>query len=110
MGADFRVAYQEISTLRARLPDHTTIVALSAKIVPGRQYAACIRALGLKFKNFHLEKRDCEHRNIDLIIRPIPFITPTNEFAIWTGLVPTLFSKASESIKRLLFIQGIDDG
>jgi len=28
-GADFRTAYQEISTLRARLPDHTATVALS---------------------------------------------------------------------------------
>jgi len=72
-GADFRVAHQEISTLQARLPDHTAIVALSAAIEPGRQYEACIRALGLKFKNFHLEKRDCERRNVDLIIRPILF-------------------------------------
>jgi len=28
-GADVRVAYQEISTLRERLPDHTATIALS---------------------------------------------------------------------------------
>jgi len=66
-GADFRVAYQEISTPCARIPDHAAIVALSATFEPGRQYEACIHALRLKFKNFHLEKRDCERRNVDLI-------------------------------------------
>ena len=68
LGADFRVAYQEILTLCARIPDHAAIVALSVTIKPGRQYEACIRALRFKFNNFHLEKRDCECQNVDLII------------------------------------------
>jgi len=95
-GENFRVAYQEISTLRARLLDHTAIVALSATIEPGRrdQYGACIRALGLRFKNFHLKKRDCERRNVDLTVRPILFITSTNDFCDLDSPRPNIIFKS----------------
>ncbi|KAK7041262.1 hypothetical protein R3P38DRAFT_2497600, partial [Favolaschia claudopus] len=86
-GADFRKGFQVIPTMRARLPDHTTFVGLSATIEPGRQYAACVRLMGFR-PGFHLEKRDCERRNIALIVRVIKYTSSGLVFLDLDFLVP----------------------
>ncbi|KAI0055298.1 P-loop containing nucleoside triphosphate hydrolase protein [Artomyces pyxidatus] len=70
-GVGFRPLYLDIWSLRARAPPHHVMVALSASVEPGRQMAAIMTALGFDKDRYHLEKRDCERRNVDLIFRVI---------------------------------------
>ncbi|KAJ7494343.1 P-loop containing nucleoside triphosphate hydrolase protein [Mycena galericulata] len=106
---DFRKDFQDIPTMRVRLPDHTTFVGLSASIEPGRQYESCVKLMGFR-PGFHLEKRDCERRNVALIVRPIKYTTSGLEFRDLDWLVQAIIEKLSNTPKRLVFMQEIDGG
>ncbi|KAJ7090180.1 P-loop containing nucleoside triphosphate hydrolase protein, partial [Mycena belliarum] len=67
-GVEFRVEFQDIPTMRAWLPPHTTFVGLSATIEPGRQFGSCLKLMAFQ-PGFHLEKQDCERRDITMIVR-----------------------------------------
>ncbi|KAJ7448750.1 P-loop containing nucleoside triphosphate hydrolase protein, partial [Mycena latifolia] len=108
-GIDFRKDFQDIPTMRPRLPDHTTFVGLSASIEPGRQFNSCIKLMGFR-PGFHLEKRDCERRNVSPIVRPIKYTTSGLEFRDVGWLVPSTITKASDIGKHLVFVQQIDQG
>ncbi|KII90408.1 hypothetical protein PLICRDRAFT_60924, partial [Plicaturopsis crispa FD-325 SS-3] len=44
-GADFRPCFKDIWSVRARSPDHTAMVGMSASVMPGRQTDAILRSL-----------------------------------------------------------------
>ena len=67
-GADFRVAYQEISTPCARIPDHAAIFALSATFDPRRQIRGMHPRFEAQIQEFPSREAHCERRNVDLII------------------------------------------
>ncbi|KAK6987694.1 hypothetical protein R3P38DRAFT_3332499 [Favolaschia claudopus] len=108
-GVEFRKDFQDIATMRARLPDHTTFVGLSASIEPGRQYEACVKLMGFR-PGFHLEKQDCERRNVALIVRVIKHTSSGLIFLDLDFLVPPGILKASDAPKYLVFVQTIDQG
>lgn len=109
-GMDFRTSYQEVSTMRARLPSHTVFVGLSASIEPGQQFDSCIRAMGMQPKRYHLEKRDCERKNVALVLRPIKFASSTYDFRNLDWLIPSTITKAYDVPKRVVFCQSIELG
>ncbi|KAJ7201810.1 P-loop containing nucleoside triphosphate hydrolase protein [Mycena pura] len=106
---DFRKDFQDIPTMRVRLPDHTTFVGLSASIEPGRQYEACVKLMGFR-PGFHLEKQDCERHNVALMMRRILYTSSGLEFHDLDWLVPLWITKASDVPKYLLFVQSIEQG
>ncbi|KAJ7230880.1 P-loop containing nucleoside triphosphate hydrolase protein [Mycena rebaudengoi] len=108
-GVDFRKDFQYISNMRAHLPEHTVFLALSASVEPGRQYDACIKLMGFG-PNFHLEKRDCERRNVSMIVRQIEFTHSGHEFRDFDWTIPADLEKASDAPKMLGFCQAIDLG
>ncbi|KAJ7212960.1 P-loop containing nucleoside triphosphate hydrolase protein [Mycena pura] len=108
-GVEFRTDFQDIPTMRARLPDHTTYVALSASIEPGRQYDNCVKLMGFR-PGFHLEKQDCERYNVALIVRRIKYTSSGLEFRDLDWLVSLDLTKASDALKYLLFVQSIEQG
>ncbi|KAJ7469480.1 hypothetical protein FB451DRAFT_1400342 [Mycena latifolia] len=87
-GADFRKEFQDITSMRARLPEHTTFVGLSASIEAGY----------------------CEWRNVAMFVRPIKYATSGLEFRDVDWLVPPDVQKPSDVPERLLFMQSIDGG
>ncbi|KAJ7259741.1 P-loop containing nucleoside triphosphate hydrolase protein [Mycena rebaudengoi] len=108
-GVDFRKDFQYISNMRAHLPEHTVFLALSASVEPGRQYDACVKLMGFG-PNFHLEKRDCERRNVSMIVRQIEFTHSGHEFRDFDWTIPADLEKASDAPKMLGFCQAIDLG
>lgn len=109
-GVDFRTAYQDISTMRARLPMHTVFVALSASVEPGRQFESCLTTMGFRQGRYHLEKRDCERHNVALVMRTINYTSSTYEFRDLDWLIPETLTKASDVLKRIVFCQAIELG
>jgi superfamily II DNA helicase RecQ len=61
--------YETLFTMRARLPEWTIFVGLTAMLEPGKQTNTIIRLVA----NFHFEKRDGERHNVDFIIREIKY-------------------------------------
>ncbi|KAJ7143536.1 P-loop containing nucleoside triphosphate hydrolase protein, partial [Mycena crocata] len=108
-GVDFRKDYQDIPTMRARLPNHVVFVGMSASLEPGRQYASCVKLMGFR-PNFWLDKGDCERHNVAIFVRPIKYTTSGVEFRDVDWLVPPTITLAADEIKRLVFIQPIDMG
>ncbi|KAJ7619941.1 P-loop containing nucleoside triphosphate hydrolase protein, partial [Mycena polygramma] len=108
-GVEFRKEFQDISTMRARLPEHTVFVGLSATIEPGRQFGSCAKLMAFQ-PGFHLEKQDCERRNVALIVRPIKYTSSGLEFRDLDWTVPPNLTKASDVAKLLIFVQTIDGG
>jgi len=70
-GADFRKAYRQIDMVVPHLPVWTSILGLTASLEPGRQTETVISSLGVRKDSFHLDRRDCERHNIDIIVRSI---------------------------------------
>jgi len=58
--------------MRARLPEGTVFIGLTATLKPGVEMDMVIRSVGFK-DSFHFEKRDCERHNVDLIIHEIKY-------------------------------------
>ncbi|KAJ7083314.1 hypothetical protein B0H15DRAFT_802794 [Mycena belliarum] len=108
-GVEFRVEFQDIPTMRAWLPPHTTFVGLSATIEPGRQFGSCTKLMAFQ-PGFHVEKQDCEHRDITMIVRPIKYTSSGLEFRDLDWTVPLDLTKASDVAKLLIFVQSIDGG
>ncbi|KAK6984416.1 P-loop containing nucleoside triphosphate hydrolase protein [Favolaschia claudopus] len=59
---------------------------------------------------FHLEKQDCERRNVALIVRVIKHTSSGLIFLDLDFLVPPGIFKASDAPKYLVFVQTIDQG
>ncbi|KAJ6455987.1 P-loop containing nucleoside triphosphate hydrolase protein, partial [Mycena vitilis] len=108
-GVEFRTDFQDIPTMRARLPDHVTFAGLSASVEPGRQYDSCVKLMGFR-PGFHLEKQDCERHNVALIVRRIKYTSSGLEFRDLDWLVSLDLTKASDAEKYLLFVQSIEQG
>ncbi|KAF8175498.1 hypothetical protein K438DRAFT_1608608 [Mycena galopus ATCC 62051] len=108
-GVEFRKDFQDIPTMRARLPGHTTFVSLSVSIEPGCQYEACVKLMGFR-PGFHLEKQDCERRNVALVMRVIKYTSSGLVFLDLDFLVPPWITKALDVEKYLLFVQSIEQG
>ena len=81
-GPEFRPLYAMLATMRARLPEWTVFVGLTATLEPGCETDAVIQSVGFN-DSFHFEKRDCECHNVDLIIREIgyPYMAYEHVFA-----------------------------
>ncbi|KAK7026541.1 P-loop containing nucleoside triphosphate hydrolase protein [Favolaschia claudopus] len=59
---------------------------------------------------FHLEKQDCERRNVALIVRVIRYTSSGLVFLDLEFLVPPGITKASDVPKYLVFVQSIEQG
>ena len=105
----FRTLYKTLFTMRAQLPEWTVFVGLTATLEPGLETDMVIRSVGFK-SNFHFEKRDCERRNIDLIIREIKYHCTGYEFHDLDWLIPPDLTKASDLPKRLVYCETIKMG
>jgi superfamily II DNA or RNA helicase len=108
-GPEFRTLYETLFTMRARLPEWTVFVGLTATLEPGLETDTVIRSVGFK-SNFHFEKRDCERRNVDLIIREIKYPCTGYEFHDLDWLIPPDLTKASDLPKRLVYCETIEMG
>ncbi|KAJ7588079.1 P-loop containing nucleoside triphosphate hydrolase protein [Mycena floridula] len=109
-GAEFRQAYSDLGTLRARLPDHCTFVALSATVEPGQQLKRIISSLGFREGHYHLEKRDCERHNVNLTIRVFQHSSTGFQFRDLDWLIPLDLKSASEILKTILYTDTIELG
>ena len=54
-GPEFRAVYETLFTMRARLPEWTVFVGLTATLEQGEQTDTIIKSVGLN-ANFHFEK------------------------------------------------------
>ncbi|TFY76799.1 hypothetical protein EWM64_g7210 [Hericium alpestre] len=70
-GADFRPLYEDIWSIRPCGPEHLTVVALSASVEPEGQTRHILQHLGFTEGTYHMDQRDCEHRNMDLVFRTV---------------------------------------
>jgi superfamily II DNA helicase RecQ len=87
-GAQFRVSYRTIWTLKVCAPDYTATVAISGSVEEGQQTESIIKAIGFRPGAFHLEKRDCERKNISLIFRDIKYPCRGHQFRDLDWLIP----------------------
>ncbi|KAJ7081405.1 P-loop containing nucleoside triphosphate hydrolase protein [Mycena belliarum] len=108
-GVEFRKDFQDISTMRARLPEHTVFVGLSATVEPGRQFQSCVNLMGFQ-PDFHLHKGDCERHNVAMFIRPIKYTTSGLVFYDLDWVIPADVRRACDVPKRLIFVQTIEQG
>jgi superfamily II DNA helicase RecQ len=108
-GPEFRPLYETLFTMRARLPEWTVFVGLTATLEPRPETDTIIRSVGFK-SNFHFERRDCERHNVDLIIREIKFPCTGHEFRDLDWLVPSNLTRASDLLKRLVYCETIEMG
>jgi hypothetical protein len=76
---------------------------------PGLETDTVIRSVGFKL-NFHFEKHDCEHRNVDFIIREIKYPCTRYEFHDLDWLIPPDLTKAFDLPKRLVYCETIEMG
>lgn len=104
------MAYKALWTIKSRQPDHTSILALTATCEPGRQLNNIIHSIGLRSGSFHLEKRDCERKNVSVTFRTIKYPFSGYKFRDLDWLVSSLVLKASDLPKRLLFSATIEMG
>ncbi|KAI0043310.1 P-loop containing nucleoside triphosphate hydrolase protein, partial [Auriscalpium vulgare] len=109
-GADFRKAYADIWTLRSRGPEHLTILAMSASVEKGRQFDQIVRCLGFCEGTYHLDKRDCERRNVHLIFREARYAYTGHAFRDLDWLVPEKMSRPSDLKKWIIYCDTIEQG
>lgn len=109
-GVGFRPAYQGVGFQRSWLPDWTAVLALTATLEPGRQTDAVAQMLGFYEGRYHLDRRDCAHHNVDIIIRPIQYTYTTQEFRDLDWLIPTTLKQPSDIEKTLIYCETIDLG
>ncbi|KAI0781600.1 P-loop containing nucleoside triphosphate hydrolase protein, partial [Irpex lacteus] len=109
-GRDFRTAYGAIKDTIPWLPTWTVRVGLTATLEPGRQTSAVMEALGFTDSNSHLDRRDCERRNIDIIFRPVQHSISTNEFLDLDELISPNLEKAADVPKTLIYCETIELG
>jgi len=94
-GPEFRTLYETLFTMRARLPEWTVFVGLTTTLEPGLETDMVIRSVGFK-SNFHFEKRDCKHHNVDLIICEIKYPCTGYKFHDLDWLIPPHLTKVSD--------------
>ncbi|KAJ7458254.1 P-loop containing nucleoside triphosphate hydrolase protein, partial [Mycena latifolia] len=71
-GAEFRPAFRNIGDfLRARLPPHISVFALTATAQPGAPTNTVCKSLGLRSGMFHMYRRSNERPNIQFLLRPL---------------------------------------
>ena len=70
-GKDFRKAYHQISALRHHLPPHTTLVAVSATISPGKEFNTLCSTLELKPGQYHLIRESSERPNVRMVFKTL---------------------------------------
>jgi len=98
-----------LATMRARLPEWTVFVGLTATLEPGLETDTVIQSVGFK-DSFHFEKRDCERRNVDIIIRKIKYPYTGHDFCDLDWLIPPDITRASDLPKWLLYCETIKMG
>jgi hypothetical protein len=98
-----------LATMRARLPEWTVFVGLTATLEPGLETDTVIQSVGFK-DSFHFEKRDCERRNVDIIIREIKYPYTGHNFRDLDWLIPLDITRASDLPKRLLYCETVEMG
>lgn len=109
-GVSFQTAYDLICTVRARLHERTAYLALSVSVEKDRQTENIIRIIGFRRGEFHFEKRDCERRNVDIIIREIAYNRSWYDFRDLDWLIPVGLMKPSDVAKILLYCETIELG
>ncbi|KAH9829868.1 P-loop containing nucleoside triphosphate hydrolase protein [Rhodofomes roseus] len=109
-GADFRKAFSDVWTIRSRAPEHVAFMALSASVEPGRQTAQVLRCLGFRRGRYHMDRRDCERININIIFRDVQYAYSGYDFRDLDWLVPENMTKAGDVPKRLVFCETIELG
>ncbi|THG93323.1 hypothetical protein EW026_g7882 [Hermanssonia centrifuga] len=109
-GADFRKPYASISSVRPWLPEWTSLVALTATLEPGRQTDAVTQLLGFRKNDYFFEKRNCERRNVDIVMRTIQYPFSTEGFRDLDWLIPANIHRTSDIPKTLLYCESIDFG
>ncbi|TFY76679.1 hypothetical protein EWM64_g7331 [Hericium alpestre] len=109
-GTDFRKAYADIWALRSRGPEHLTLVAMSASVERGEQMTRILQCLGYHENAFHLDKRDCQHHNVDLIFCTVQFTSTGFEFHDLDWLVPEDLASASDVPKCIVYSDTIETG
>lgn len=109
-GVDFRTSYKITTTMRVRLPEWTTYLALTASAEAGRQMDSIIHMIGFRRGLFHLEKRDCERHNVSIIIREVKYTCSGYEFRDLDWLIPPDMTKASDLAKTILYCEAIELG
>ncbi|KAJ7100131.1 hypothetical protein B0H15DRAFT_762852, partial [Mycena belliarum] len=68
-GGEFRPAFRHIGPfLRAFLPPHISVLALTATLQPGAQTRSVCRSLGLQHDMFHLVRRSNERPNVQFLL------------------------------------------
>ncbi|TFY74161.1 hypothetical protein EWM64_g9851 [Hericium alpestre] len=68
-GAGFRKAFQQIGFIRARLPEHVVLIALTATLLTGKRHSNVCRFLGLKQGQYHMIHRSNTRYDIQLLVR-----------------------------------------
>ncbi|TFY75471.1 hypothetical protein EWM64_g8541 [Hericium alpestre] len=109
-GTDFRKAYADIWALRSHGPEHLTLVAMSASMERGGQMTQILQRLGYRENAFHLDKRDCQCHNVDLIFRTVQFTSTGFEFHDLDWLVPEDLASASDVPKCIVYSDTIETG
>ncbi|KAI0700165.1 P-loop containing nucleoside triphosphate hydrolase protein [Cytidiella melzeri] len=109
-GADFRKAYGEIHRTIPWLPPGTARLGLTATLEPQRQTDVITKALGFQHGNFFLERRDCERRNVDIVMRTIEYTHTTEYFRDLDWLVPADTAVVADIDKTLLYCETISQG
>ena len=108
-GPEFHTVYETLFTMQAQLPKWTIFIGLMATLEPGEQTDTIIRSVGFK-ANFHFEKCDCEHHNVDLIICEIKYPCTGHEFCDLSWLIPADLRKAADLPKQLVYCETIEMG
>ncbi|KAF9478507.1 hypothetical protein BDN70DRAFT_808755, partial [Pholiota conissans] len=70
-GKDFRQAYRQIGLLRNRLPAHTSLVAVTATLCPGKETRSLCSALNLKPGAYHEIRQSSERPNVRMIFKTL---------------------------------------
>ncbi|KAF7983684.1 hypothetical protein HWV62_19595 [Athelia sp. TMB] len=108
-GPDFRKSFGTLGSLRARLPEHTVLVGLTATLEPGRETEAVIQSACFK-STYHFERRDCERRNVEIIFREIKYNVSGYEFRDLDWLIDRGLLKASDILKCIIYCESIELG
>ncbi|KAJ3515927.1 hypothetical protein NLJ89_g1461 [Agrocybe chaxingu] len=100
-GKTFRTAYQQISSLRKRLPAHTAVVAVTATLARGREERALFKELGLKEGRFRCIRLPSERPNVRMVFKELTHTLGSYQF-------PDIAWVFRPGVKAILYCKTID--